>query len=476
MRIPRIFHRIWLGNRPMPAEFVAYGRSFEKLHPNWRFVLWTDDNLPAMKNRWIFDKSSSWAAKANVLRYEVLFEHGGVYIDTDFECKRNLEPLLADVECFVARQGDGVINNAIIGAVPGHPFLRKVIGSLGVHARFVFDEVPSVTQSGPYFFTKIADRFEGITVFPPELFYPYQWHERWRRNEEFEDSYAVHHWTLSARSTEFPAQRSFGNGTWPSLALLIVPEPGDDGSRLEWVLEGIRVQSITDVEVFVVDVSGVGFAKPVVANMAHSGFSVRAIDKDRWSLRPIRLADLCNMVLKEMTAPRLLLLDGDCIPDTDVLETHAAYGSAGTAPFGFRRIYPAHKFYRFLEPVDYPGLRLNSLLDPRRSHPYPPFFGDWRDVEGYTLSAPKWAWELIGGFTESSGRLDYHDLAYSLSQKLIRLLPLWRPAWVTQLAAEAEDHNRARSFPALAQFHSEDRTFDERGVRPRRAPEITDAL
>src|SRR2546429_4401108 len=115
--IPRIFHRIWLGTEPMPPEYVAFGNTWLAHHPGWTMHTWTDAFIPKLHNDSAFRRSTALSGKANILRYEILLRHGGVYIDTDFECLRNIEPLLHDVSCFVGLQSPELANNAILGAV-----------------------------------------------------------------------------------------------------------------------------------------------------------------------------------------------------------------------------------------------------------------------------------------------------------------------------------------------------------------------
>jgi inositol phosphorylceramide mannosyltransferase catalytic subunit len=469
MKIPRIFHRIWLGADPMPAEFEAFGKSWEHYHPNWKCRLWSDRNIPPLRNRWVFDQSTSLAARANVLRYEVLLDHGGVYIDTDFECKRNLEPLIREVECFAARQHDGMINNAIIGSTPGHPLIRTIIERLDSEARYTFDEIPSVTQSGPYFFTRIAQNFPGITIFPPELFYPYEWFQRWRKNETYPDAYGVHHWSLSARNSEFPKRRHYySDRNQQAMSVLIVTCPQDDGLRLKWVLEGLHVQTIVDFEVFVVDMSSSSAVRSIVSDSVRRGLNVELVDKNSWKLRPVFLSNLCNFILPKVNSERLLIIDGDCVPDTDVVETHAKHGSAATAPFGFRRIYSAEKFYNFAHPLDYPGLRINSFQDPRRSSRQ--LFGDWRDVEGYTLSAPTRGWNLIGGFSEYDDQINFQEAAYQLARCFFRLVPLWGEGYVTQLLSTR--HTRQGSSHRNLFVESTSKYSNGTKFRPRPIPPV----
>jgi mannosyltransferase OCH1-like enzyme len=112
MAIPRTFHQLWLGPEPMPAEFQEFRTTWQRLHPGWEHKLWTDATLPPLENQRAFDLARSAAAKSNIARYEIVRRFGGVYIDTDFECKRSLEALLQGVDCFAAWERKGSANNA----------------------------------------------------------------------------------------------------------------------------------------------------------------------------------------------------------------------------------------------------------------------------------------------------------------------------------------------------------------------------
>jgi inositol phosphorylceramide mannosyltransferase catalytic subunit len=101
--IPRIFHRVWVGGS-MPADLARLGDSWLKHNPGWEMRLWTDDNLPVMRNQEIYDRASELVEsrllgrfKSNLIRLEVLEQFGGVYVDCDFEAlkpipKRFVEP------------------------------------------------------------------------------------------------------------------------------------------------------------------------------------------------------------------------------------------------------------------------------------------------------------------------------------------------------------------------------------------------
>lgn len=197
--IPRVFHRIWLGTQQMPDEFVQYGETWQRHHPGWTMRLWTDENLPEISNKQEFLLAAKMSYKSDILRYEVIYKYGGVYIDTDFKCLRNIEPLLKGVQAFAALEEPGVVCGAIFGAEQGHPLLADAIAQLP-SSFWSKRHLNNSVQIGPLFFTEIVAKHPQTVVFDPTFFYPYHWSEKWRKGQEFPDAYAVHHWTGSWRN------------------------------------------------------------------------------------------------------------------------------------------------------------------------------------------------------------------------------------------------------------------------------------
>jgi mannosyltransferase OCH1-like enzyme len=192
MSIPHVFHQIWLGDKPLPREYEAYRRSWTRHHPGWEMQVWTEENLPAdLERKEIYELLRRPAERSDMFRLELLHRHGGVYVDTDFECRRSIEPLLEGVSFFCAYIEPGRVNNALIGSVAGHPLLAHAVGEL--RPRTTYGPVDK-EGTGPLFFNRIVSGAAGVTVFPEELFYP-------RTPAEVEGAYAVHH---AARSWKEP--------------------------------------------------------------------------------------------------------------------------------------------------------------------------------------------------------------------------------------------------------------------------------
>lgn len=202
--IPKIFHRIWIGTTPIPAEFAGYGATWLQHHPGWELREYSE---AALTTRYpdLVSKCREFRYAANIYRYELLLQHGGVYIDMDFECRKNIEELLLDSDFVAAAQrGDmrapDALNNAFIACTPGNAVMQRIVDAIprayeeGMKRPGWFGR----SHFGPSLFTKIVLK-SGAKILPSKLFYPYSSDELHLRNDPFPDAYAVHHWDACTR-------------------------------------------------------------------------------------------------------------------------------------------------------------------------------------------------------------------------------------------------------------------------------------
>jgi mannosyltransferase OCH1-like enzyme len=199
--IPRLIHRVWLGPDPLPEEFAHYGETWRRHHPEWEIRLWTDADLDELPLPDAFSRARDHVERSDVLRLELIRAIGGVYVDTDVECRRPIDPLLDGVTAFAAHQRpqSDIVNNAVMGAVPHHPAFEQAIEEIErtVGTGGVLD------STGPHFLTPILGGRPDVTIFGHEKFHPYYATEPHRRDEDFPEAYAVHHWSGHWKTREF---------------------------------------------------------------------------------------------------------------------------------------------------------------------------------------------------------------------------------------------------------------------------------
>ena len=146
--IPKVLHFVWLGPREFPRSSVANVNSWIEKHPGWTVKFWTDRkrNLPSelMQECIIqspqdpllkecYFKTDNFAERADILRYEILYLEGGVYVDHDVKCFTSFEKLNQnyDFYCGLELPADTPVSssvhvtNNLVGSKAGHPILKR---------------------------------------------------------------------------------------------------------------------------------------------------------------------------------------------------------------------------------------------------------------------------------------------------------------------------------------------------------------
>ena len=98
-------------------------------HPEWSVKIWTDDDTNNMKlfNKEIFDiKNKKYNQKSDILRLEILYNFGGVYVDCDIFNLKNIDELL-DTNLFFIQEKLGLVSNSIIGSVKNNPIIFNIM-------------------------------------------------------------------------------------------------------------------------------------------------------------------------------------------------------------------------------------------------------------------------------------------------------------------------------------------------------------
>ncbi len=197
-RIPRILHRT------VPAdttdEVEGWWTAAAELLPGWALVTHRDPLDPAdwPETGDLWPRCTSGAQRAGLIRLEALHRWGGVYVDSDVELYRDLEPLL-ELPAFAAWEDRKVVPDAVLGAEPGHPAFAVMLE----RARAEILKGSGAWASGPGVTTAVLPGRPDVLVLPPGTFYPYHYTEKDRRDEDHRTAqpwaFGAHHWAHSWR-------------------------------------------------------------------------------------------------------------------------------------------------------------------------------------------------------------------------------------------------------------------------------------
>ncbi|KAK3191498.1 hypothetical protein K4F52_002313 [Lecanicillium sp. MT-2017a] len=136
---PKIIHQIALGNANV-AKYQPAIDSCKALHPEWTFNLWRNENATDFLAQHYPDILPHFKGyhqdiqRANVLRYALLHQFGGVYLDLDITCLVALDSTpLYNLPFITPGAHPAGVNNAFILALPGHAFLNHLLSRVPRH-------------------------------------------------------------------------------------------------------------------------------------------------------------------------------------------------------------------------------------------------------------------------------------------------------------------------------------------------------
>lgn len=208
--IPKKIHYIWLGGKPLPPLAKKCLASWHKYMPDYEVVRWDESNLDFYSCDYASEayKAKKWAFASDYARFKILYEQGGIYLDTDVEVIRSLEPILEqgpymgfEVDCGEATKGT-VASGLGLAANPGLGLYREILDSYE-RAHFIKDD-------GSYDLTTVVERVTdilrekglrdvpgiqevaGVRIYPSEYFCPKD-----PINSRLiltENSYSIHHY------------------------------------------------------------------------------------------------------------------------------------------------------------------------------------------------------------------------------------------------------------------------------------------
>ena len=204
-RIPKKIHQVWLGS-PFPEKYRKWADSWKEFHPDWVYKLWTDANIDEvdLPDRNLFNSIRSMGQKSDYLRYHILNQFGGLYIDTDFECLKPFDSLsYLDFYTGIGFPGEVELYIGLIACAPNHFIIKSIVDSITVTRDTKWQKI--FESTGAWFFTRkflelVTKDTERIVAFPPDFFYPFPNNHR-TVTEPYSYvkpcSFAIHHWEVS---------------------------------------------------------------------------------------------------------------------------------------------------------------------------------------------------------------------------------------------------------------------------------------
>lgn len=204
--IPKKIHYCWFGKSVMPKQFQKNIETWEKNCPDYEIIRWDESNYDYTKNKYMKQayETRKWGFVPDYARLDIINTYGGIYLDTDVELLRTLDPLLS-CELFCGFESPNAVAFGLgFGGVANHIILQEMMEQYESMDFIQKDGTLNLIAS-PIYQTQILERHglikngrcqnhKNFMVFSPEYFAPIN---AYGLGQPTENSFSIHQYAAT---------------------------------------------------------------------------------------------------------------------------------------------------------------------------------------------------------------------------------------------------------------------------------------
>lgn len=208
--IPKKIHYIWFGKKNKNKLTEICINSWKRTLTDYEIIEWNEKNLNigelCKSNRFLKKcyELKLWAFVSDYLRLYILYNEGGIYLDTDVEVLKKYDELLNN-KVFMGFEEGGYIGTSVIGAEKHNPLIKRLLN-------FYDNEIWNVDfYNNPIIYKFLLEKepeiFRECTIYEKEYFSPYTIGKEYTSSVEENNTYSIHwytnNWNLTRRAYIF---------------------------------------------------------------------------------------------------------------------------------------------------------------------------------------------------------------------------------------------------------------------------------
>lgn len=178
--IPKIIHQIWIGNNNEPTKFM---NTWKNKNPEFEYIKWNEEEL---KNRNIrlecanrVNEIEEMCGKADIIRWELLYKYGGIFLDADSICIEPIDDELMKTKSFLVWENEqvrkGLLAVGIMAFPPNHDIPKRAIEYIKNNEVSKLKTYKRPWQNtGPVLLTNLynSGNYKDVTILPSYTFLP----------------------------------------------------------------------------------------------------------------------------------------------------------------------------------------------------------------------------------------------------------------------------------------------------------------
>lgn len=188
--IPKVIHYCWFGRAPLPESAQKCIASWRKFLPDYEIIEWNEDNYDVSKIAYMTEAYAvkKYAFVSDYARFDILYQHGGLYFDTDVEVIKPFDDIVAHGP-FMGCEIDAKKGNSIavspglgLGVSPGLDLYKEILNDYAnlhytVDGQIVENKTVVAHTMNVLFKHGLKNvpgiqKVAGITIYPQRYFNP----------------------------------------------------------------------------------------------------------------------------------------------------------------------------------------------------------------------------------------------------------------------------------------------------------------
>lgn len=185
-KIPKIIHYFWFSKEEKPESVKMCIDSWGKFCPDYKLIEWNADTFDITCNNFAYEafQQKKWAYVSDYARLAVVYQYGGVYLDSDVRLLKGMDPLLHN-DFFIGYGPIRDVEAAVFGAKKGCDILAQM---LKIYQDRTFDLCKSMALENvqPMLLARFLEsrgfvidgkyiHKDGVTIYPRDLFSAKNW-------------------------------------------------------------------------------------------------------------------------------------------------------------------------------------------------------------------------------------------------------------------------------------------------------------
>lgn len=198
--IPKVIHYCWFGHNPKSDLVLRCIQSWKDIMPDYEIKEWNESNFDVNSNSYtqLAYENKKWAFVSDYARLKVLYEHGGIYLDTDMYVLKNFDDFLS-YDLALGKEDEKHISAGMIANKKNNLFIKKCIEYYNESSQLV--PIPKILTNIFEDNKNIIKEnlINNIKIFDPVYFYPFTDENIYdfNYNNAPVKSYGVHMWNYS---------------------------------------------------------------------------------------------------------------------------------------------------------------------------------------------------------------------------------------------------------------------------------------